>query len=61
MSLTHKFFEANGQHGTLKEQKKVAFQTNANKMQFKLPKAKIRYTFIYNMLLPRKKTTNLNW
>lgn len=54
MSLTHKFFEANGQHSTLKEQKRVAFQTNANKMQFKLPKAKKRYTFIY--VITKKKT-----
>lgn len=40
MHLSHKLFEANGQDSTLKGQKKVGFQTNVNRKQFKLPKAK---------------------
>jgi len=50
MSLNHKLFEENGQHSTLKAQKKVAYQTNAIRTQFKPPKAKTLYTLLYHAL-----------
>lgn len=54
MSLNHQLSERNGQNGALKKQKKVAFQKNTNRKQFKLPKAKSCCVFIYNVISKEK-------